>query len=301
MMKMQPWIILIIAVFPLFSCTTQPEDRYQKDNVDFTPERVWNGTIEDRKQKWTIVLGRNGADGREEGARSFQINATPFSWGGSLQGVAFPDTEGRGWILHIDELIWFNTWAQGWTEVRFSAWGSFRLESVNQGWRLKILEPPHVGTVNEASIRYRNDYFYGDEARNKVQNRWNRIEALTDFLRSVLRQRTYTQRLATPGNENCAFENDLRSLVFPELYGYRKEYPDPGAGRNDFHLAENYRWNTLYSLTYLPEKLRKVRDTGTLLRDYEESPGLIYLSYLWSSLWDEVVPRLILKEEEKKI
>jgi hypothetical protein len=82
------------------------------------------------------------------------------------------------------------------------------------------------------------------------------------------------------------FEHGVRAFLFPELYGYAKAgapAPRPGHGVS---RGESISWDTEYSASAFPEALRKVRDSGTMLRDFEESLALWRLAFSWDDLWN---------------
>lgn len=293
-MKRMIWnkmVLTLLAGSLLISCTTPPQKRYLGDKASIRKKMVLTGELETSKQEWTLIIGAKGnpADGVP-----FQLNATPFEYG-YLLGTAFLDDD-NNWTLYVDEYIWFNNWTLGWTSARFSALGTMKL--INQGDRFKlfIAETPRIEHVNQASLRYKNDYFYGDEARDKIQHRWSRISAVRDFLQTALDNMQFDQRYYTRKKSINSFERRIRPVLFPEVYGYTADFPKPG--KAEYSRGEGLKWNTKYTGEYCPDYLQAVRDSGTLYRDFEESPGLFYLAYSWTTLWDNVAAEIILKIKE---
>ena len=70
-------------------------------------------------------------------------------------------------------------------------------------------------------------------------------------------------------------------MLFPELYGY----DEPVAPNHARVSVQGFEWNTDYTKAHFAEPLRVLRDSGTLLRDFKESPGLWLLALKWKGLW----------------
>jgi hypothetical protein len=80
------------------------------------------------------------------------------------------------------------------------------------------------------------------------------------------------------------FEKYWKPVFFPELVSGRNK---PANWRQDgdiFHRAESINWNTGYTERIFPEELWPVRNSGTLLRDWEEALLWIYLEYEWDNI-----------------
>lgn len=180
--------------------------------------------------------------------------------GGVITGEAQP--EGSGWRLSLRRLDWFNNWANGWTQASFLFDASVLAQPAGGGWTMTATAAPQLDAVDSASIRYFDTYVRGDKGQLEFTRRWNRIEAVCAGLKPM----------------------DLRALerfLFPELYGYGTP-PAPGHGRV---TVQGFEWDTDYTKAHFAEPLRVLRDSGTLLRDYKESPGLWLLALQWKDLW----------------
>jgi hypothetical protein len=186
--------------------------------------------------------------------------------GGPLQSAVLMGEarrDGETWRLSLTELKWFNNWANGWTEASFLLEGSARLEPGTEasGWILKIEEAPQLDSVESGAIRYFNTYLRDAKGRTEFSHRWDRIQAVSiDLL--------------------------TRSSV-QELLG------DPGMLRRE--LSPRKRVDA--SPDSLVEPLRILRDGGTLLRDYKESPGLWSLAIAWKGYWEQAeIPMVVRKK-----
>ncbi len=200
----------------------------------------------------------------------FTLNGGKLS-GATLRGMAEPlkttQPSKPGWRLEVTNLDWFNNWPNGWTQATFDAGGTFELQS----GKLTVKDPLILGDVRQATIRYFDTTLTGEEAQQALQHRWERIQAVAEFL--------HTQKLP-PFSQVQDFCNTLRPLLFPELYGYL-----PGHQRGQ-HFVEGYGvfWDTDYTKAVFPPSLAEVRDSGTLWQDFRESPELWFFAYEMKSL-----------------
>ena len=206
-------------------------------------------------------------------------------------GEAFPEADGS-WVFHIDGVRWFESRINGWTEASFAAYGSLRLIPVGRSWKAEIVERPVIDGVAEAEILYRRKGHYGDRAVDIVRRRWLRSLSVADHLRSLPDADGGT--FGEPGRSRRSsasetFAENVGPRLFPEIYGPPKGRRKADAGQGSW--AEGVRWDTSYTEAAFPPELHEVRNSGTLLRDFEESPGLIYLAYLWPWMWDFAVPQ----------
>jgi hypothetical protein len=159
-------------------------------------------------------------------------------------------SEGDGWRIGLTRLDWFNNWANGWTEASFLLDGTLLLQGGSAGWTLLIEKAPQLDSVESASIRYFDGYVRDAKGQTEFSRRWDRIQAVAGDM------------LTRPSA--AALAKDSRAL---------KRYLSPKRPGDD--SPEN-----------LAEPLRVLRDSGTLLRDYKESPGLWPLALAWKDFWE---------------
>ena len=63
--------------------------------------------------------------------------------------------------------------------------------------------------------------------------------------------------------------------------------------------AEDIRWNTGYTERVFPEHLREIRNSGTLLRDWEEAVEWLYVEYEWDRLTEMLSGETVLYKTKK--
>ena len=82
----------------------------------------------------------------------------------------------------------------------------------------------------------------------------------------------------------------LRRYLFPEIYGY---YSPPTRDHASALAGLSLEPRLLEGK--LAEPLRILRDSGTLLRDYKESPALWLLALGWKGFWETSPATVLVK------
>jgi hypothetical protein len=226
-----------------------------------------------------------------KGKTQFQLSGNILD-GATLTGPATgADT---GWTLTTTGLDWFNNWTNGWTRAHFVMDGELELQRnadatvKNPSWHLVVHRTPTIDVPDRAKIRYYDQYLTGDTALTRFGNRWDRIQAATTAITQHFGQLWFAYTVPSRklwGSRPATFQESVRCWLFPEVYGYAAP-----PSKHPVHWGEDVPWNTDYSAATFAENLRPVRDSGTLLRDFEESPELWRLCYVWPSLWATQAP-----------
>ena len=199
--------------------------------------------------------------------------------GGTIIGEARSEVD--GWRIALLKLEWFNNWSNGWTQASFLLDGTVSLRPTSAGWALTVEKAPQLDAPDEASIRYFDTYVRQDRGLQEFSRRWDRIQAVVNELSSK--------------PSSSALAGDPRALaryLFPENYGYDSK-PAVDHARVS---AQGFEWNSDYTKAHFPGPLRALRDSGTLLRDFKESPGLWQLSFEWKVFWGREGSVLPLRE-----
>lgn len=193
--------------------------------------------------------------------------------GGPLQGSLISGEarrNGDAWRIDLTRLEWFDNWANGWTQASFLLDGSLVLRPAPTGWTLAVEKSPDLDTVESASIRYFDTYVRDEKGLTEFSHRWDRIQAVAGDL-----------LVRFPDAAAIRDIRKLRKYLFPEIYGYDSP-PTPGHANVS---TQGFEWNMDYTKDHFAEPLRILRDSGTLLRDYKESPGLWSLALAWKAYW----------------
>ena len=265
--------ILLIIFTSLTGCSTSPALRVWKSE---------HGVID---RGLTVELGST----ETESVRIYGDSIEGATFTGNVQLTA----DGR--VLSITEMHWFSNWANGWTEARLSATGKLLLSQNGQGWSISVVQPPQLGDPAAASMRYFDDYLDGEHALEEFTHRWDRILAVVAVLKQKLHERWFEYTVAPwkPGrpSEASSFEEATRKFLFPEVYGYS----EPPSRDSQSVRAEAINWNVDYTAANFPENLRAIRNSGTMLRDFEECLGLWRLAYCLDELWSHRIGEVSFK------
>jgi hypothetical protein len=216
------------------------------------------------------------------GTVSVQINGDSIK-GATVVGTAQQISD--GWKLSLAEVRWFNNWPNGWTEARFAATGVLQLRQNGLDWTLSVVAPPQLGDATAASIRRNDDYATGERGLKAFSNRWARIRVTVTLLEQKLSKQWFDYA-TTPSQgrakQSESFENAAGIFLFPELYGHDTLQ----SGEHRTVRAESINWNLDYTDANFPDSLREVRNSGSMLRDFEECIDLWRLAFCWNELWN---------------
>jgi hypothetical protein len=183
---------------------------------------------------------------------------------------SFPDENGV-FILTALEFLAGST--HGWNEytLELIGSGSLKLED-SLTLNIEEIEPAQItkGRIHRYDTR-----LTGNEALSGLRNRRERILALTEWMRSLNLEK---------GRTIDEFEEYWPPVLIPETVS-KKERPDGWIQDGDnFKTADSIKWNTSYTERKFPEELWPIRNSGTLLRDWEEALYWIYLEYEWENI-----------------
>jgi len=231
-----------------------------------------NGAANDADLK--VVRSKNGD-------QSLIITVKKFSMI-KLRG-SVPNEEG---VFHLTSLDFLAGNTHGWNEYSMQLTGTGRLTLENGA----VLE--HIGEIEPIQITGGRIHRYdtrmtGNEALTALRNRSERITSLAEWMLSLD---------APKGQEIKTFEKYWKPLFFPETAPKKNKpagWKEPG---DQFIKAEDIRWNTGYTERVFPEELHLVRNSGTLLRDWEEALYWIYMEYEWNSITEIFTKEIIFEK-----
>ena len=193
-----------------------------------------------------------------------------------------PDEQGEFSLASLDYL---GGNSHGWNEYRLELSGTGNL-AMDEA--LAILSIPHeieAVQITSGRIRRYDTRITGTEALTSLRNRRERILALAEWMNSG-ESPAGSVRAGTAPAETARtdFETYWKPILFPEMVS-KKNRPQSWQQENDLWVkAEDIRWNTGYTERAFPELLRSIRDSGTMLRDWEEAIDWLYIEYEWNRI-----------------
>jgi hypothetical protein len=198
--------------------------------------------------------------------------------------LSAPDAEGGFFLSSLDYL---GGSVSGWNEYRLDISGAGKLALGETFAALSIPEAPEPVQISGGKIHRYDTRITGSEALTLLRNRRERILALTEWMRE--------REDAPRALDRDDFEDYWKPVIFPEMVS-KKKRPAAWEQEGDTRVkAEDIRWNTGYTARVFGEQLGAVRNSGTLLRDWEEALEWIYLEYEWETITALLAQEIILK------
>ncbi|MBP7553283.1 MAG: hypothetical protein KA885_07635 [Spirochaetes bacterium] len=173
---------------------------------------------------------------------------------------AFVEDESGDVTFYISKIDFTTSWPNGWTFGEYEASGIIKFNKAEKGYISEVLEPVEFWELKNGEIRYFDDYYIKEEGLKKVKDRMDRIEAIVNYLKSV-------EDVKLPdifGNVwfSTRYSVEFKPLVKKILFDKERKFPD---------------------------ELEKLRETETLLRDWEESCELIYMKYNFDYFFENIL------------
>jgi len=199
---------------------------------------------------------------------------------------SLPDENGA---FFLNSLEYLASSVHGWNEYTMDILGTGLL-SFGETCVLQINDEIEQIQISSGRIQRYDTRITGDQALTSLRNRNERIAALTGWMLSK----------NAPEKETIEdFEIYWEPFLFPEMVS-KKIRPDGWLQDADiFVKAEDIRWNTSYTSRAFLEELHPVRNSGTMLRDWEETLSWIYLSYEWENIKKILCEKTVLQSVKK--
>jgi hypothetical protein len=205
--------------------------------------------------------------------------------------ASVPDSKHR---IVLESLEFLSPNRDGWNifSREISGEGHFKDE-----WYTAFLAIPHAPEALDISggrILRGGVKITGDEALTALRNRGERIAALVSWMAFRLEK----DDLSRIFEDEDAFREFWEPILFPETVPAKKRPPEwtsatgglAGGGR--WQRGEDIAWSVDYTEALFPpetaENLRPVRNSGTLLRDWEEALPWIFYQFEWDAIMESL-------------
>jgi hypothetical protein len=274
------YLCLLCGVLSLFSCTITEKAGRVLDGSAFAEKNisVYRASI---KEGAAADIELREVQNKS-GERSIIIMLDKFP-AMMLRGSS-PDYSGD---FHLTSLDYIGGNVHGWNEYRLDLAGSGTLRLTDTSAALAIPGDIEPVQISSGRIHRYDTRITGNEAHTLLRNRRERILSLCDWMAG--RQEAET-------NSIREFENLWKPILFPEMVSGKKRPVNWSNEGDQWIKAEDIRWNTGYTERVFPEELWSVRNSGTLLRDWEEALSWIYMEYNWEMIKDLLSKEVILKK-----
>jgi len=185
-----------------------------------------------------------------------------------------PDEKGEFNLVSLEYLG--GNLARGWIEFTIAVLGTGKFTAEDSAAIFFINGEIEQVQITDGSIQRYETRITGEEALTALRNRQERVVFLANWMKT----------LESPDYQDINFASYWKPILFPELVSQKKK-PDGWSREGDiFQRAESIRWNTSYTERVFPEELHNIRNSGTLLRDWEESLSWIYIQYEWDNIME---------------
>ena len=200
---------------------------------------------------------------------------------------SFPDEQGDFIITSLDYL---GGSPHGWNEYRLDLSGAGNLVLGDTQATLSIPDEIETVGISWGRIRRYDTRITGAEALTSLRNRHERIIAIAEWLNSP------ENPSAKTFSNQKEFEQYWKPILFPEIAA-KKKRPENWQREGDRRvMAEDIRWNTGYTERVFPELLRPIRDSGTMLRDWEEAIDWLYIECEWPRITETLLGETVLQK-----
>jgi len=185
--------------------------------------------------------------------------------------------------IYINNMKFLSVWANGWTQGEADVNAKLRLVKDNKYYRCYVEDNFEFFEITKGVIRFNDDYYYDEKGLTNVKNRFYRILTMNQFLS---KQNEMPEFFYTPffnSKLGISYKNKVEKILFPEMFldfivykDKKFKITDPSS---DLVLSETIFWNKKYTNEIFPEELREVRNSETMLRDFEEVLELCFAQY----------------------
>jgi len=219
------------------------------------------------------------------GQQSILINLSQYPY--MKIRASLPDSDNE---INLISLEYLSGCANGWNEYTLDIAGSGTLV-LNDPASISIKSDIEPVQISCGRIQRHDTRITGGEALTNLRNRRERILSLAEWMSS---------RADAPKDLYIeAFEKYWKPVLFPEVTS-KKLRPVNWAQEGDVYVtADDIKWNTSYTEREFDEQLALVRNSGTLLRDWEDALSWIYMEYNWEKIKSQLSGETNLNKRSK--
>ena len=232
--------------------------------------------LEGRADKVVSVYQRGNVEIREQESRNglLYMEISISDWPGLTLRGSLPDSNGR---IYITEARFLSTHIHGWNEFNLDVLGSAIFLVTSTGNTVFYIEEDLERVqISSGRILLKGNMLHGLPALVPLRNRRERILALNEWMEVSVFNRTFT--------DQKEFENHWKRILFPELVRQRNRPREYSSENAQWARADSIRWNLTYTERIFPQHLWEYRNSGAMLRDWEEALPWIFVEYSWDNI-----------------
>jgi hypothetical protein len=193
---------------------------------------------------------------------------------------------GQG-VFYLTSLDYLGGNTHGWNEYRLEMIGAGSFILDRQTAVLSVSRDVEGVQISAGRIQRFDTRITGNEALSSLRNRRERILSVAEWM---------NEREGAPSGQSIDdFQKYWKPLLLPEMVS-KKHRPINWQQEGDRWIrAESIHWNAGYTERIFPELLWEVRNSATLLRDWEEALAWIHLEYEWKRITETLAQSITLQ------
>ncbi|MDR2601066.1 MAG: hypothetical protein LBC53_01235 [Spirochaetaceae bacterium] len=305
--KIKTLAFLLCLTLIFYGCSSSDSQGNWQLYVTEAAGRFFDGSAFSEKPASTAILASNPKTSivfveKKEKPPSLRITNKDFP-GLTLYAQA-PDEKGR---FMFTEVLLTSAHFGGWNEVRYAVYGTAVYQAGDADGKSASLvfeTPLEITGINAGRVKRGQERLSGDRGLQEAKNREERIEALVNWMASsygVFKKPPADGGEDASGSAEAAngfvnaalFEAYWRPVLMPEIckpssrpdaYNQTITEAKEAGVKIERKLAEDVSWNVNYTKRLFPEYMHNFRNSGALLRDWEEAANWIYIKYLWEKI-----------------
>ena len=187
--------------------------------------------------------------------------------------------------FELREARFLSSHVNGWNEFTLDLLGNAVFQNPGEVvGQLRINGEVERVQISSGQIRLKSSHLSGNAALTPLRNRRERILALITWMQeqTSLIDRSVSANQVFASQKD--FENYWKPLLFPELVSKKLRPPEYSTENAEWVRADSVKWNRTYTENLFPEELWEFRNSGALLRDWEEALPWIYMEFSWNRI-----------------
>jgi hypothetical protein len=206
--------------------------------------------------------------------------------------------------FRLTEARFLSSHTHGWNEFAMDIFGGAVLQNPSSNVAiLRITEEAERVDISSGRIRLKSSYITGAAALSPLRNRRERITALVEWMNEQPHDGSHDDGSHDDGSHDGSqrplagqetpafadigeFEGFWKRRLFPELVPWKNRPGEYSIHNAEWQREDSVRWNLTYTERLFPKELWEYRNSGAMLRDWEEALPWIFMEYSWNMIID---------------
>jgi len=237
-----------------------------------------------------IAAYSSGGKSKETKIELFELKLDDGRWVTDVKSSEWPGLTLRGGMpagngsYELHEARILSSHYNGWNDFNLDLIGTaFFINPLKSGGTFRISGDVERVQISSGRIRLKGSRLTGNAALTALRNRRERILALCEWMNNRIESEVSAPGQTVLGNQK-EFEKYWKPLLFPELVSKSRRPQGYVTNNADWRRADSVKWNLTYTKEFFDEGLWEYRNSGAMLRDWEEALPWIFMEYNWDSI-----------------